>query len=79
MVSSITTTTVSTVTSTAGFAASLALIALLVLFSLLAAKEFASATEGSRAQRFGRGLNVAVIPLLMVFTAIVVAKLVDIL
>ena len=79
MVSSITTTTVSTVTSTAGLAASLGLIAVLVLVSLLAAKEFASATDAPRAQRFGRGLNVAVIPLLMVFTAIVAAKLVDVL
>jgi len=30
-------------------------------------------------QRFGRGLNVAIIPLLMVFTAIVAAKVVDVL
>jgi hypothetical protein len=30
-------------------------------------------------QRFGRGLNVAIIPLLMVFTAIVAAKVVEVL
>jgi hypothetical protein len=79
MVSSITTTTVSTVTSTTGFAASLALIAVLTLASVLVAKEFSSVTEAPRLQRFGRGLNVAIIPLLMVFTAIVAAKLVEVL
>jgi hypothetical protein len=79
MISSITTTTVSTVTSTAGFAASLGLIAVLALISLLVAKELASATDAPRLQRFGRGLNVAIIPLLMVFTAIVAAKVVEVL
>jgi hypothetical protein len=78
MVSSITTATVSTVTSTAGFAASLGLIAVLTLISLLVAKELASASD-ERWQRFGRGLNVAIVPLLMVFTAIVAAKVVEVL
>lgn len=79
MVLSIATTTVSTVTSTAAFAASLGLIAVLLLVSLVVAKEFANATEAPRVQRFARGLNVAIIPLLMVFTAIVAAKLVEVL
>lgn len=79
MVLSIATTTVSTVTSTAAFAASLGVIAVLLLVSLAMAKEFANATEAPRLQRFGRGLNVAIIPLLMVFTAIVAAKLVEVL
>ena len=79
MVSSITTTTVSTITSTAGFAASLGLIAVLVLISLLVAREFASTTDAPRVKRFGRGLNVAIIPLLIVFTAIVAAKLAEVL
>ena len=79
MVSSITTTTVSTITSTAGFAASLGLIAVLALISFLVAKELASATDAPRLQRFGQGLNVAIIPLLMVFTAIVAAKVVEVL
>jgi hypothetical protein len=79
MVSSITTTTVSTITSTEGFAASLALIALLALSSVLVAKELSSAAQAPRVQRLGRGLNVVIIPLLMVFTAIVAAKLVEVL
>ena len=79
MISSITTTTVSTITSTEGFAASLALIAVLALTSVLVAKELSISTRAPRAQRLGRGLNVAIIPLLMVFTAIVAAKLVEVL
>jgi len=79
MISSITTTTVSTINSTEGFAASLALIALLALASVLVAKELSSAAQSPRVQRLGRGLNVAIVPLLMVFTAIVAAKLVEIL
>jgi hypothetical protein len=78
MISSITTTTVSTITSTEGFAASLAVIAMLILTSVLLAKELSSVTEAPRMQRLGQGLNVAIIPLLMVFTAIVAAKLVEV-
>lgn len=79
MISSITTTTVSTITSTPGFVASLGLIAVLALISFLVAKELASATDAPRLQRFGQGLSVAIIPLLMVFTAIVAAKVVEVL
>jgi hypothetical protein len=79
MVLTVTITTVSTITSTAGFAGSLALIAVLALASVLVAKEFSTATNAPRLQRFGRGLNVAIIPLLMVFAGVVAAKLVEIL
>lgn len=79
MVLSITTTTVSTVTSTAVFATSLGLIAVLALISFLVARELASVTDAPRLQRFGRGLNVAIIPLLMAFTVIVAAKVVEVL
>jgi hypothetical protein len=79
MVLSITITTVSTITSTAGFAASLGLIAVLLLISLLLGRELASATDAPRAQRFGRGANVAIIPLLLVLVAVVTAKVVEIL
>lgn len=79
MLLSITTTTVSAVTSTAVFATSLGLIAVLALISFLMARELASVTDAPRLQRFGRGLNVAIIPLLMVFTAIVAAKVAEVL
>lgn len=77
VISSITTTAVSAVTSTEGFAASLGVIAVLLLISLVVTKELTSDTDAPRLQRFGRGLNVAIIPLLMVFTAIVAAKVVE--
>ncbi len=77
VISSITTTAVSAVTSTEGFAASLGVIAVLLLISLVVTKELTSDTDAPRLQRFGRGLNVAIIPLLMGFTAIVAAKVVE--
>ena len=79
MVSTVTTTTVSTVTSTAGLAASLGLIAVLILISFLVAKELAGATAHPRLQRLSRFLNVAIIPLLMVFTTIVGVKVAEVL
>lgn len=79
VISSITTTTVSAITSTEAFAVSLGLIAVLALISLLVAKELVTGTDTPRLQRFGRGLNVAIIPLLMVLTAIVAAKVVEVL
>ena len=79
MVSTVTTTTVSTVTSTAGLAASLGLIAVLILISFLVAKELAGATDHPRLQRLSRFLNVAIIPLLMVFTTIVGVKVAEVL
>ena len=78
MISSVTTTTVAAITSTEGFAASLGLICVLTLISVLAAKELATTTGAPRLQRFGRGLNVAIIPLLMVMAAIVAAKVVEV-
>jgi hypothetical protein len=79
MVSTVTTTTVSTVTSAVGLAASLGLIAVLILISFLVAKELAGATDHPRLQRLSRFLNVAIIPLLMVFTTIVGVKVAEVL
>lgn len=79
MISTVTTTTVSTITTAVGTAVSLGLIAVLVLISFLVAKELASADGHPRLQRLSRLLNVAIVPLLMVFTAIVVAKVVEVL
>lgn len=79
MISTVTTTTVSSITSTAGLAASLGLIAVLTLLSFSVARELASAGDHPRLQRLARVLNVAIVPLLMVFTAIVAAKVVEVL
>ena len=79
MISTVTTTTVSTVTTTVGMAASLGLIAVLTLIVFLVAKELAGADDRPRLQLLSRALNVAIFPLLIVFTAIVVAKVVEVL
>jgi hypothetical protein len=77
MISTVTTTTVSAIASTEAFVASLGLIAVVLLISLVVTKQLASATDAPRLQRFAHGLDVAIIPLLMVFTAIAAAKMVE--
>ena len=79
MISTVTTTTVSTVTTTAGIAAGLGLIAVLMLISFLVAKELAGGGDHPRLRRLSRVLNVAIVPLFMVFTAIVASKVVEVL
>ncbi len=79
MISTVTTTTVSTVTSTAGIAAGLGLIAVLALISFLVTKELSSAGDSPRLQRLSRYLNVAIVPLLVVFTSIVASRVAQVL
>ena len=78
MISSVTTTTVSTVTSTASVAA-FGLVAVLTLIAFLVVKELASSGDNARLQTLARILNVAIVPLLMVFVATVAAKVVEVL
>lgn len=78
MISTVTTSTVSTV-STVVFAGSLGLIAILVLFSLLVQKEIITAREDQLASRIDRVLNIALLPLLISFLAIAVAKMAEVL
>jgi uncharacterized membrane protein len=77
MISTVTTTTVSTVTTTVGMATALGGIAVLTLIAFLVAKELASADGRPHLQTFSRVLNIAIIPLLVVFGAIVVANVVE--
>ena len=73
------TTTVTTVTVTTannvGLAAALGLITTLALIGLLVAKEITAATPGQVSVRWGRTLNIGMIPLLIAFAVIVVVKL----
>jgi len=87
MISTVTTTTVTTIASTT-MAAGLGLLATLALIVLLIAKELAGAqnlqTAGgagsvSYAGALDRILNAAIIPLLIVFTLIVVVKIIQVL
>ena len=83
------TTTTTTVTTTASttIAAGLGLLATIVLIALLVAKELAgAAVESSGSARIvtlfravDRVLNVAIVPLLFVFGAIVVFKVLEVL
>jgi hypothetical protein len=79
MISTVTTTTVSTVVLATGLGASLGLMAVLVLIGFLVTKELAGAGDHPRLQRLSRQLTVVIVPLLIVFAAIVVARVVQIL
>ncbi len=70
MVSTVTSTTVTTVTLF-GISALLGMAATLMLISYLAAKEVLSVSLSPRLQLVARRLNVAIIPLFLVFAAIV--------
>ncbi len=76
MISTVTTTTVTTVTLF-GITALLGLAAVLMLISYLAAKEMLSASSSQRLQMISRRLNIAIVPLLLVFAAIVGDKIVE--
>lgn len=78
MISTVTTSTVSTV-STVALAGSLGLIAIVVLFSLLLQKEIVTASESRFGSRPSRALNIALVPLLISFFAIVIAKVIEVL
>ncbi len=70
MVSTVTSTTVTTVTLF-GISALLGLAAVLMLITYLMAREFLEASSSRRLRLISRRLNVAVLPLLLVFVTIV--------
>lgn len=76
MISTVTTTTVTTVTLF-GITALLGLVAVLMLISYLVAKEMLSASSSQRLQMISRRLNIAIVPLLLVFAAIIGDKIVE--
>ena len=78
MVSTVTSTTVTTVTLF-GITALLGIAAVLMLISYLVVKEMLSASSSRRLQLVSRRLNVAIVPLLIVFGTIVGSKVVEIL
>ena len=78
MVSTVTSTTVTTVTLF-GISALLGLAAVLMLISYLAARELLDASSHQRLRTLSRRLNVAVLPLLLVFAAIVGSRVADVL
>jgi len=77
MITTVTTTT--TVAATTIAAASLALIVVLALLVLLIQREIAGGLEGEHARRMVRALNIAIIPLAIIFVASALIKVSDLL
>ncbi len=67
----VTTTTVSTVTVVT-LGGSLALVGIVALITLLASKDLSSVSRSEQMRRLNRALNIAIVPLLVVFLAAVV-------
>jgi hypothetical protein len=78
MISTVTTSTVSTVT-TAALAGSVALIGILVLLVLLVQKELSSAAVGTRFEALSKHLNIGIVPLMIAFAMVVVARIAEVL
>jgi len=76
-----TVTTVTTVTTIAamGIASVLSIVAAILLISVLVAKELVGARQSTSSRLSSRFLNVSIVPLLLVFAAIVGVKLVEVL
>jgi hypothetical protein len=70
----VTTTTVSTVTVYT-LAGSLALIGILAMAAMLISKDVTATASGERAKRINKALNIALIPLLIVFIVVVASKI----
>lgn len=77
MISTVTT-TVTTVTTAVGVAGTLGAIASLLLIFLLSGKEIADAGKSRLSKALGQNLNIAIIPLLLTFTVIVVVNVVQV-
>jgi len=73
----ITTATTATTAITTMTAASLTLIVILALIALLVNKELLGGLKGERVKQLSRALNVAIIPLLVVFVTSVIFRVAD--
>ncbi|WP_129672173.1 hypothetical protein [Candidatus Chloroploca sp. Khr17] len=80
MITTVTTTTVTTVTTITSVAvASLTLIVILTLLVLLIQKEIIGGFTGIRAQRLSKALNVAIMPLSVVFITSMLLRVLEVL
>ncbi len=73
------TTSTTTAAATPEAMAAFGMVAVISLIAFLTIQELASASEGPRSRLLSRALNVGVIPLLMVFAAIVFTTVLEIL
>lgn len=75
----VTTVTTTTTTVTTVVAASVALIAILALVALLIQKEIFGSLDSPLAKQIARALNIAILPLVIVFIATAAFKVYDVL
>jgi hypothetical protein len=78
MISTVTTTTVTTIVTLASTGVSIGAIATILLLSLLGTQETVAVSKRRSLKMLGKYLNVSILPLLLVFTLIVVFKAVEI-
>ena len=78
MVSTVTSTTVTTVTLL-GLTAVLGMAAVLMLTAFLASRELLGASANQRLRAVAHRLNVAIVPLIVVFTVLVATKVAEVL
>jgi hypothetical protein len=81
MISTVTVSTISTVTAMAalGFTAKIGIAAVVVLIACMVTKELTGARLSSSYQTVSRFLNVAIVPMIMVFAVIIGIKVMEVL
>lgn len=81
MISTVTTSTVSTITTAtatlSGLTGALALVAVLTLLALLVVKEVVAVRQDGWHMHFSRALNVAIVPMVIAFSMILVSRVAD--
>lgn len=76
----ITTTTTTTATAiSSGAIASFALLGIVALVALLIAKEVSGSLQGERARRLSQSLNIAIVPLTLLFVSTLIFRILDVL
>ena len=81
MITTITTSTITTVTTIAamGLTATISIVAIVTLIAFLTTKELASASLSTSSQLIARFFSVGILPLVMVFAAVVAVKITEVL
>ncbi len=74
MISTVTTSTVTTLANVS-LAGTLGLIAIILLLIFLVQKEISSTAASKKMARWSRSLNLAILPLLIVFVAVVIVRI----
>lgn len=79
MITTVTTVTTVTAVATIGLTAVMSVAAVVLLMFFLVTKELAGASQSMSTRLISRSVAIAIIPLVMVFTAVVAVKIFEIL